>query len=133
MANLNLFNVPDFAPALIADPTEQEINDWANNLSIVITALDNIITFFGLKIPVIPVVGGVAAGAGLAARLAHVQNITIRRTQVILFQEQVFTAANNLLGARTRPTIKVQRPTFHGKTQNTRGFTPAASTYRHLR
>ncbi len=133
MANLTLFNVPDFAPALIADPTEQEINDWANTLSVVIAALDNIITFFGLQIPVIPIVQGVAAGAGLAARLAHVQNITIQRTQIILFQGQVFTAANNLVGARTRPTIKVQRPTFDGKTENTRGFTAAVSTYRHLR
>jgi len=133
MANLNLFNVPDFAPALIADPTEQEINDWAADLSIVIAALDNIITFFGLQIPVIPPVVGIAAGAGLAARLAHVQNITIQRTQIILFQGQVFVAANNLVGARTRPTIKVQRPTFDGKTENTRGFTAALSTYRHLR
>jgi len=67
MANLTLFNIPDFAPALIADPTEQEINDWAADLSIVIAALDNIITFFGLQIPVIPPVAGIAAGAGLAA------------------------------------------------------------------
>ncbi len=67
MVNLTLFNIPDFALALVADPTEQEINDWANNLSIAIAALDNIITFFGLQIPVIPLVTGVAAGAGLAA------------------------------------------------------------------
>ena len=67
MANLTPFNVPDFAPALIADPMEQEINDWANDLSVIIAALDNIITFLGLQIPVIPPIPGIAAGAGLAA------------------------------------------------------------------
>jgi len=130
MANIAPFAVPDFAPANLADPTEQEVNGWANDLTTVIVALDNIIQFFALHTPTIPGAQHVVAGADQAARLAHIQNLRVIRTQIILFQGQVLNEARNLRG---RPSIKVQRLTFDGKPENARGFHAAASMYRHLR
>jgi len=90
---LQAFNVPTFTMANAANPTEQELNRWTGELNTVTVALDNIIQFFGLQTPIIPMAGNVAAGADQAARLAHVNTLGVYRTQVILFQGTVMAEA----------------------------------------
>jgi len=134
MALPQQFAIPDFHPADAADPQRDEINQWADQLTGVINALDNIINFFRLQTPTIPVAPQLPArGANLAARQAHVNILTTLRMQVVMFQGMVFAEASALVARPSRPTIKVQRPTFDGKPENARGFLAGAATYRHLR
>ena len=130
MAQVTPFNIPDFALAIVQDPTEAEIDNWVDDLNMVIAGLDNIITFFGMMTPTIPTANHVGAGANLQARLAHVDAMRVLRTQIILFQGQVMAKARSL---RPRGNIKVQRPTFNGEPEQARGFHAAIATYRHLR
>ena len=134
MANIQHFNIPAFAVANPQDPTEAEINAWADGLSAVVAALDNIITFFMLPTPAIPPPVQVAPGANLAARLAHVQVLNTYVGQITLFQGLVLAEARTITAhPPPRPTIKVQRPTFDGRPEKTRGFHAVLATYRHLR
>lgn len=129
MAGVMPFAVPDFALANLATPTEQEINDWSNELMTVIAALNNIIAFFNLATPTIPAAPWVVAGADLAARVAHIGTLRTMRTQIILFQGQVMAESRSI---RARSSIKVQRPSFDGNPETARGFHVALATYRHL-
>src|SRR5258708_11591407 len=132
MAGIQPFLILAFAPALVADPTEAEINAWANELTNVVGALDNIINFLGLTTPIIPGPPHVAVGANLAARTAHVQLLNNSAVQITIFQGLVLGEARQK-GAPPRASIKVQRPRFDGKPENARGFHAALATYRQLR
>jgi hypothetical protein len=107
-------------------------NHHTTGLNTIITVYENVIQIFGLRTPVIPVLPACPAGAGQAARVAHAQLLDNGRANVLLFQQMVLNEAENNLKT-ARPTIKVQRPTFDGKTENTRGFLAGLATYRHLR
>ena len=111
------------------DPNVQEINNWADELNDIITALDNVIRFFRLRTPVIPLAARVAAAATQAIRIAHVMTLQTLRTQIVLFQGMVYNEASDLIAKSARPSIKVQRPTFDGKPENARGFLTGISTY----
>ena len=125
------FNIPAFGPGNPQDPTEAEVNAWADELTGVVNGLDNIIVFLHLGIPAMPPPAHVAPGANLPARLAHAQTLDTFRAQLIIFQGLVIAEARRMITPRT--TIKVHQPTFDGKPEHARGFHAALATYRHLR
>ena len=131
-SQLQPFNIPAFVAVDPQDPTRAEINQWADDLTTVIAALDNIIAFFQLTTPTLAAAGHIAVGADLGARLRHVQDLETFRMQITIFQGLVLAEARTIT-ARTRASIKVQQPTFNGKPEQARGFHAGLATYRHLR
>src|SRR5258708_17601468 len=107
MAAIQPFIILAFAPALPAGLTLAEVNTWADDLTNVVGALDNIINFLGLHTPVIPGLPHAPAGADLAARLAHVQVLTNATVQITIFQGLVLGEARQKV-ALLSATIKVQ-------------------------
>src|SRR5258708_33678538 len=107
MANVQPFLIPAFAPTNPADPTLGEVNTWANELTNIVGALDNIINFLGLATPIIPGPPHAPAGADLAARLAHVQLLTNSAVQITIFQGLVLGEARQKV-APPRASIKIQ-------------------------
>src|ERR1700750_777720 len=131
MAQITPFVIPDLTAVNPDDPTEQELGDWRNALINVINGLVNLVTVFNLTTPTIPPPGGLGPGAAGPIRRNYAQALTQTRNQVILNQSLILAEVRVVMNRRT--AVKVQRPSFDGKTENTRGFLAGLATYRHLR